>query len=104
MRRILEACCLLCLVATAARGQAPQRLSLDSVKASQRGLLDPTKVPHPRPHFEPEYTFDTPTDPGTFSRGQQMSHAAAMRFPQRRRHDLLIEALSQQFLTPIAEH
>ncbi|HEV8380233.1 MAG TPA: glycoside hydrolase domain-containing protein [Gemmatimonadales bacterium] len=67
MRRILEAGCLLCLVATAARGQAPQRLSLDSVKVSQRGLLDPTKVPHPRPHFEPEYTFDRPTDPGRWS-------------------------------------
>ncbi len=67
MRRILEACFLWCLVSTAVRGQVPQRLSLDSVKASQRGLLDPGKVPHPRPHFEPEYTFDTPTDPGRWS-------------------------------------
>ena len=45
-----------------------------------------------------------PADPGALSGGQQMSHAAAMRFPQRGRHDLLIQGLSQQIFPQIAEH
>ena len=53
MRRILTACCLSCLVTAQVQGQ-------DGI---QRARLDPAKVRVPPFHFQPEYTFDAPSNP-----------------------------------------
>src|SRR5947207_8392182 len=36
----------------------------------QRTQIDPSRVPVPQPHFQPEYTFDTPADPLRWSQQQ----------------------------------
>ncbi len=57
MRRILAACCLSCLITAVVYGQ-------DGV---QRARLDPAKIRVPAFHFQPEYTFDSPSDPQKWS-------------------------------------
>ena len=57
MRRILVACCLSCLIVAVVHGQ-------DGV---QRARLDPAKLRVPPFHFQPEYTFDSPSDPRRWS-------------------------------------
>jgi glycosyl hydrolase family 123 len=69
MRRILQACCLTYLV-TAAAADAQ-----DGVRAR----LDPAKLRAPAFHFQPEYTFDVPSDPQRWTlqpRGLNVSFAS----------------------------
>jgi glycosyl hydrolase family 123 len=56
MRHILVIACLACLFTGTAVGQL------------QRAQLDRSRIPAPPPHFQPEYTFDTPTDPLRWTR------------------------------------
>jgi len=57
MRRILVACALSCVIGTALHGQDGQ----------QPARLDPARIRHPPFHFQPEFTFDAPTNPQRWS-------------------------------------
>jgi len=57
MRRILEACWLSCLIVAVLHAQ----------DGTSRARLDPAKVRVPPFHFQPEYTFDSPSDPQKWS-------------------------------------
>src|SRR5258705_5645229 len=57
MRRILAVAFLACLIAVALQGQ-------DGI---QRARLDPAKIRIPPFHFQPEFTFDSPSDPQKWS-------------------------------------
>jgi glycosyl hydrolase family 123 len=58
MRGVLV-CCLACVITAAAHGQD-----------GKRARIDPARVPAPQPHYQIEYTFDTPSDSLRWSKQQ----------------------------------
>ena len=44
--------------------------------ALKKGEIDPTKLPALPPHYQAEYTFDTSTDPGSWSKEKVGLHVA----------------------------
>jgi hypothetical protein len=60
MRHVL---CLLCVAASA-------------WAAPQPGQIDLSDLPAPNPHYQPEYTFDQPIDPGAWDKQPDGLHAA----------------------------